>query len=1469
MSGVLKVVSQVAGVIAMIPSPIQPIAAAVAVTAGIGAQLTARKPAARGSANNILVQSDAPSPCLIGRTYYGGVMRHDVGYGGTVNSVPNPYRALVMVYSVAGPVKGLVGRYADYATIPMSGNAGTGYWNGFLYSDFQVGQTPEGGTLTPQWGGVPNWTAAHKLSGKAAILWNLKFDRKGKVFAGGVPQLGAVWEGVMAYDPRKDSTYPGGSGSHRIGDESTWEYSECPGLHGLAYAYGRHQNGKKVFGVGQSLDGIEVAHFVELANVCDANGWTVGGVIYEPGDRWQNLKDILAAGGAEPVFTGGKLGLRINAPRVALDTITAADLAEDDISVVAMQTWRARINGIVPKYRSEVHKWEYVPSTLVSVPTYVTEDGEEKNEERQWNLVQDADQVAKLAAYDLVNARELGPIDLVCKPRMRGYGPGDMLIVDLPDAGLVDQPCIVLRRALDPGTLKVTLTLIGETEDKHDYALGRTGNPPPTPSLTAPEDIDDAASLVRDQDPRPIVRILPSLSSFRYDAAGMAVPSGQFISFSADKQNTTESVFWAVFDGDGNPKTPASDYLSDNEGDTVTMTEPQFASARGSTNGVRVQAQVVDGSFTARDVYPISYVSNGADGITGSISTPSINLIAYEDGTLVPGQLDFAVGTFRVFTGGTEVTTGYGVVYELAGEPTGCTGTIDAATGAYALTSLTDVIGVLPLRATYGGVTIPANFNVTKNAAQPLPATVDIVQDLFEFTFDYLGAPDPAGQVLTFRAENKSADVDVHWKVFDANGIEQLPTTDFLSSASGDVVTMSIEQFEAARNGTQAVGLLMTLGDGLQFKGLGVGRKVGAEPGRGITWGPGSQTVRVNAAGTLDPSGQVLSFGVQMQNLVSTPSWKVYDGAGAEKTPTSDYLSATTGTDVTMTGAQALAAMGATNTLKVVATVPGVPDYLLGDYPFSVVLTGDGASALDLRVKGNRTNITRDAFGRIWPASQPTTITAERINFTGGTTTWTIQDGNGNYLTPVTDYLSAATGDSVTIAADKVAAAAGASRQVTIWAGNGAFNNPWSIQADGLPGPSDNLWPDPQLNTGSTYWPVAAAAPWFIQTDGVSAGYQFKNYVWLYTAGATSEVYLKVVDGLPVRYAGEIIYLGFAGGRVAGTATFAGGVYVKWYDAAGAQIGSAVKVTTNAALTPSSDWSQINGQVQAPSDAATFEVGYVRLSVGTVSAASFYIAAPYAQRTPPDANNTDKVQSRMITPDIHQVIDVTSDGQTVKSFQGALQATRFWGPTDVTTTTAWTIANAYLCSASIGAATGIISLSSVTGPGYFDIVSTYNNLVLTQRIFLEYNRDLLERDANGNVANASSSASGVTITATTITPPTVLVDVHYAETKANGVLAFYGAGFARATSGQGEVEIYPQYRVAGSGGAWTTTVPVMTMAAQVAYDAANPKIGRFGGATSGINVTANTKYEVRWVALKKGTATSMVVFNTVFWVRGT
>lgn len=503
MSGVAKAVGAIAGVVAIVAKfipggqVVSTVATVVAAVANVVAVATAHPshPPAQGSATRVTIGANQPMPYAMGRTYIAGAQVHDAGYGGTVSGVPNPYSSTVFVYSL-GPVEAIEAFQADFTTITFSGGNATGYYAGFMSLATQLGACPESAALAGPHGAIPGWGASYKLSGLCASLWTCNFDKKGKVFASGFPQPGVILNLANAvYDPRQDSTYPGGSGACRALDETTYVWGaagENPACHGVTYALGRFQNSEKVFGPAFPVDSIDWPAWVAFANVCDANAWKIGGLIWEgPGiSRWDNLKRICAAGAAEPCFVGGLLSVRYSAPKTSLDTIVAADLADGEPQIAGMKTWRTRLNSIVPKYRSEDHQWEYVQSDAVTSSTYVTEDGEEKSEERQYDLCQDKDQAAQLAAYDLVNGRELGPFVLPLKPRLLPYLIGEALTVDIPEMGLSSQLCTITGRKFDPGKAIVTLTLETETTAKHAFALGKTGTAPPTPSLVTGADID-------------------------------------------------------------------------------------------------------------------------------------------------------------------------------------------------------------------------------------------------------------------------------------------------------------------------------------------------------------------------------------------------------------------------------------------------------------------------------------------------------------------------------------------------------------------------------------------------------------------------------------------------------------------------------------------------------------------------------------------------------------------------------------------------------------------------------------------------------------------------------------------------------------------------------------------------------------------------------------------------------------------
>ncbi|HEY1878435.1 MAG TPA: phage tail protein [Caulobacteraceae bacterium] len=440
---------------------------------------------AAGSQVNFQADPSAGFPLMLGRSATAGKIIH-ANTDGQGDKNKALYYLVALTGGPLGNFEKLIATDQD-CTFDGSGRCtAPGTWAGKMFLNVTPGNKPDAVAYYPA--GIsqsqcPEWTAANKLSGIACAWWTMLYDTT--AYAGGVPQPLFVIRGPSVYDPRADSTYPGGSGPQRWNDVTTWSQTgtDNPFLQGLAWCIGRFDNGKLTHGIGATIDTIDVAAFVEGANVCDYNNWTIGGEVLSSDKKWDVLTSILQAGGGEPIQLGGLISAFVRTPKVILATLTGADTV-GNISITGTKRRRDRLNQIIPTYRSEANNWQLVPAGAVTVNEYIGPDGGLRSKEGSYPLVQDPAQVAQLAAYDILDAREFEPIVLPLGPRWQGVAPGDCIQITEDEFGMGEgQPVIIETRQLDLAAGTVTLTCRSETAGKHDYALGRTPNPPPIPGL--------------------------------------------------------------------------------------------------------------------------------------------------------------------------------------------------------------------------------------------------------------------------------------------------------------------------------------------------------------------------------------------------------------------------------------------------------------------------------------------------------------------------------------------------------------------------------------------------------------------------------------------------------------------------------------------------------------------------------------------------------------------------------------------------------------------------------------------------------------------------------------------------------------------------------------------------------------------------------------------------------------------------
>lgn len=498
----------------------------------VNAVLTPQVDAA-GSATDWRADPDAAIPFVVGRKAVGGQIVHRDEWG-----KDNRYQSIVTVYSGAGPVKSFGTCTADGETVTFSGPYGrqsSGTWNDIFWGEYSLGAQPSSALQSPSdqndptiGGTMPAWGSSYKLSGKACAMHTMAMDKNRERWPNGEPKVLQVVEGIYCWDPRQDSTWPGGDGACRLDDASTWVWSENPYLHALKWVLGYYENDVLVGGIGAAVSGVDVAAFIEGANVADANGWTVSALPTTKDDKHQVLLAMLQAGGGRYARKGGKISCIVRTPRTSIVTVDAGDTAGPfEIEVGADKL--DRLNTIIPRCVMETHDWEMVAQSKVSVASYVTADGgvRERGIDYPYVAIQTTNthQPAQLAAYDIVDSREPIRGTVPMKGHMAQIEPGDVFTIDEPGFLLDGVECLCVKREFDPRRDIVQITFVSETDGKHAFALGLDPTPPTPPGLTAPDIYSVAA---------------PELGVFAATASTGNQPA---INVAADADNVTAQAF--------------------------------------------------------------------------------------------------------------------------------------------------------------------------------------------------------------------------------------------------------------------------------------------------------------------------------------------------------------------------------------------------------------------------------------------------------------------------------------------------------------------------------------------------------------------------------------------------------------------------------------------------------------------------------------------------------------------------------------------------------------------------------------------------------------------------------------------------------------------------------------------------------------------------------------------------------------
>lgn len=443
------------------------------------------------------LNSDGPIPFAAGRVGVAGSVVHKDTFGPDLM-----YYGLVSVLSGSGPIDGYESFWADDGRVVFdgSGTATTPQWRGEMWLKTTMGHQPDTALVSPplKRGAVlPGWSSASKLSGKASYMLVMGENSKGSAYPTGEVKPLHVIRGLRVWDPRLDSTYPGGSGPCRLHDPSTWVYSANNFLWAIKWSLGlwegpTHKGAPahgsdtdyQVGGIGAKLSGIDLPTLVAAANIADAHGWVCAAYPTTDDDKSQVLDAFLQAGGAIYAQRAGKIScIHRAAPRTSIVTITANDTA-GPIEIDTAASRIDRINTIRPKFWSEQHRWQLHALDDVTATEYKAEDGGTRPRPMDYHYVPNAKQASQLAALQIANTREgiAGIVPL--KPHLQRIKPGDCFTISEPGFVLNGVKCLCLNTEFDSATKIVKVTFVSETDAKYDWAMGLSPTPPVPPVLT-------------------------------------------------------------------------------------------------------------------------------------------------------------------------------------------------------------------------------------------------------------------------------------------------------------------------------------------------------------------------------------------------------------------------------------------------------------------------------------------------------------------------------------------------------------------------------------------------------------------------------------------------------------------------------------------------------------------------------------------------------------------------------------------------------------------------------------------------------------------------------------------------------------------------------------------------------------------------------------------------------------------------
>ncbi|WP_077499669.1 phage tail protein [Sinorhizobium sp. A49] len=271
------------------------------------------------------------------------------------------------------------------------------------------------------------WTADHIGTGIAWIKVGLTYDSE---HLSQFPDFFFEIRGARLYDIRKDST-AGGSGPHRWGVYSTYEFTENPILFEYNYRRGFSVNDDMFCGMGMDPVDLPFDRYATAANICDegtdhGKRYRCSVMLDADVDHGDNIEAVMRACGGIVIDS-----VEGSWPLVGTDQPIVETFTDDDLVVGEPVRYQRRrsmadlVNIVSGTYPEPANMWSPAGYDVQTNPAYVALDRRTRDVPLDFPTVPYKAQANQLASIYFNENRYEATADIVLRPRFQTIKAGD------------------------------------------------------------------------------------------------------------------------------------------------------------------------------------------------------------------------------------------------------------------------------------------------------------------------------------------------------------------------------------------------------------------------------------------------------------------------------------------------------------------------------------------------------------------------------------------------------------------------------------------------------------------------------------------------------------------------------------------------------------------------------------------------------------------------------------------------------------------------------------------------------------------------------------------------------------------------------------------------------------------------------------------------------------------------------------